>query len=400
MRNIALISMIKIFYLSLLLFSVIESGAKGPKMIYYDEDFYKTSVKNTAQYYMILKEVKDTSQKISYYYISGQLFWEGIKSKVNFSFLENGTKEGRCLRYHPNGNLMEDFVFLSGKKNGLCITYDENGAKTSEISYSEDMKEGPSALFYPNGKIKEKKNYADGLINGWAFYYFENGNLKEKEYYIDGTINGADTLWYETGELKGIYPYDDGKLQGLYLGWYENHKISEKYFYKNNRMYGKQFEYYATDTLKWTGDYQKGERNGYFRSYYGNGKLKREERYEDDSLITGRILDSAGKEIEYYPFEKLPEFPGGESVLMSFISKNIVYPRSAIMNELQGRVIIGFIVDKNGRISDVKVVKSVSPSLDKEAMRVVKMMPAWTPGMRDGIPVKVAYNLPVKFVLK
>ena len=95
----------------------------------------------------------------------------------------------------------------------------------------------------------------------------------------------------------------------------------------------------------------------------------------------------------------MPEYPGGIPALSAFLSENIKYPKSALEDSISGRVIISFIVEKNGKISDVQVARSVHPSLDEEAARVVKMMPKWTPGIQNGKPVRVRFTLPVNFKL-
>ncbi|MBQ8065607.1 MAG: energy transducer TonB [Prevotella sp.] len=98
--------------------------------------------------------------------------------------------------------------------------------------------------------------------------------------------------------------------------------------------------------------------------------------------------------------EQMPSFPGGPAALMQFLSSNIKYPVVAEENGIQGRVVCTFVVEKDGSITDVRVVKSVDPSLDKEAMRVVKSMPKWIPGKQNGSAVRVKYTVPVTFRLQ
>ena len=98
--------------------------------------------------------------------------------------------------------------------------------------------------------------------------------------------------------------------------------------------------------------------------------------------------------------EQPPAFPGGEAALMKWLSSNIRYPESAQQNGTQGRVIIRFVVEKDGSISDVKVAKGVDKELDNEAVRVVKRMPKWQPGKNNGQAVRTAFNLPVTFKLQ
>ena len=98
--------------------------------------------------------------------------------------------------------------------------------------------------------------------------------------------------------------------------------------------------------------------------------------------------------------EQMPSFPGGPSALMQYLSSNIKYPVVAEENGVQGRVVCTFVVEKDGSITDVRVVKSVDPSLDKEAVRVVKSMPKWIPGKQNGSAVRVKYTVPVTFRLQ
>ena len=98
--------------------------------------------------------------------------------------------------------------------------------------------------------------------------------------------------------------------------------------------------------------------------------------------------------------EEMPSFPGGQGALMSFLNSNIKYPVVAQENGVQGRVIVGFVVERDGSITDVKVMRSVDPSLDREAQRVVRAMPKWKPGKQNGSAVRVKYTVPVVFRLQ
>jgi protein TonB len=97
--------------------------------------------------------------------------------------------------------------------------------------------------------------------------------------------------------------------------------------------------------------------------------------------------------------EEMPQFPGGETALMKFITDNIRYPKAAKDKGIQGRVMIRFVVTANGNIDRVEVLKGVDPLLDQEAIRVIKMMPQWTPGRQGGKVVNVWYTIPVTFAL-
>ncbi len=98
--------------------------------------------------------------------------------------------------------------------------------------------------------------------------------------------------------------------------------------------------------------------------------------------------------------ENMPEFPGGRGELMKYLATNIKYPPYAKEAGIQGRVFINFVVETDGSITAVKVLRGIGGGCDEEAIRVVKNMPKWKPGMQRGKPVRVSFNLPVKFTLQ
>ena len=113
-------------------------------------------------------------------------------------------------------------------------------------------------------------------------------------------------------------------------------------------------------------------------------------------------VDSEGEvktDVVFQVVEQMPEFPGGMGECMKWLQANMKYPKEAQDKGEQGRVIVQFIVEKDGSITEVKVARSVSPILDAEALRVISSMPKWKPGMQRGKVVKVKYTMPVMFNL-
>lgn len=98
--------------------------------------------------------------------------------------------------------------------------------------------------------------------------------------------------------------------------------------------------------------------------------------------------------------EEQPRFPGGEEARLIFLSNNIHYPDSAVKNDIRGTVFVTFVVEKEGSLSNIKVLKGIGSGCDEEVVRVVKMMPKWIPGRQRGSPVRVNFNLPIKFILE
>jgi len=115
---------------------------------------------------------------------------------------------------------------------------------------------------------------------------------------------------------------------------------------------------------------------------------------------TGSTIVEEEDQVVFQVVEKMPSFPGGDAALFKFLNENVKYPVIAQENGVQGRVICQFVVNRDGSIVDVEVVRSVDPSLDKEAIRVIKSMPKWSPGQQRGKPVRVKYTLPVNFRLQ
>ena len=115
---------------------------------------------------------------------------------------------------------------------------------------------------------------------------------------------------------------------------------------------------------------------------------------------TAQIKNVESTEKTFEVVEQMPTFSGGDAALMKYLSENIKYPKAAEKAGEQGRVVVNFIVEKDGAISNVNVVRSVTPTLDAEAVRVIKAMPKWVPGKQDGQFVRVKYNVPVSFRLQ
>ena len=106
------------------------------------------------------------------------------------------------------------------------------------------------------------------------------------------------------------------------------------------------------------------------------------------------------KEEPFNVVEDMPAFPGGMEAMIEYLSSNIKYPADAQKQKVDGRVLVNFVVEKDGSITEVKVVKPGFPSLDAEAVRVVKAMPKWKPGYQKGQAVRVQFTMPINFSLK
>lgn len=128
---------------------------------------------------------------------------------------------------------------------------------------------------------------------------------------------------------------------------------------------------------------------------------KGSDHQNSDTIIIIHPSTNSGNKIEetFIVVEEMPEFPGGSKAMMQFLKDNITYPKQAVKDSVQGTVYINFIVEADGRISHARVLRGIGTECDKEALRVVNLMPAWKPGKQRGKNVRVGYNLPIKFKL-
>ena len=140
-----------------------------------------------------------------------------------------------------------------------------------------------------------------------------------------------------------------------------------------------------------------GIKNKYLANYVY--VLKKEEPVKPIMMPIDGNSELVDTDKIYEQVEEMPSFPGGSNALLSFIAANLKYSVVAQENGIQGRVIVKFVVEKDGRITDVEITRSVDPSLDKEAMRIVKAMPKWKPGKLKGNCVRVKYTVPIVFRL-
>lgn len=230
------------------------------------------------------------------------------------------------------------------------------------------------------------------VMNGFAqdtTYYSADGvkvsDVHEADYCEMIVFPQGDSLtaslqqFFTNGAKKAEVNYSDfknKKREGAYKAWYRNGNQAKEIFYDEDRL------------------------DGNVKTWWENGKMKRDDVYRNDTLVSGTCYDSAGSVIPHFEYEILPEFPGGEKAMYSFLSKEVKYPEYARERNIQGKVYISFFVDRNGNILESQVLKSPDQHLSDEALRVINKMPRWKPGMTDGIPTGTRYNLPVSFVLK
>lgn len=169
--------------------------------------------------------------------------------------------------------------------------------------------------------------------------------------------------------------------------------------YEEKILDGKLRVWFDNGLLKADIDYKDGKPNGKRLTYWYNGNAKRIDSLVVGKLISGKCFDCNGTKTKYYDYEIMPKFAGGESSLNKFIIDHVKYPRRSLKKGISGRVLVYFVINKDGSISNVKIEKSLNKEYDKEAIRLIKLMPNWIPGKADGNLIRVAYVLPINFTL-
>lgn len=131
----------------------------------------------------------------------------------------------------------------------------------------------------------------------------------------------------------------------------------------------------------------------------GNGEKNNKAEKADDNTPAPVAVDMGDNPLNFRIVEQLPEFPGGMSAFVKWLTDNLRYPPVAQRQKIQGRVVISFVINRDGSICDLKVTHSVNPILDNEALRVARMMPRWKPGIDKNRPCRTLFAIPVEFKL-
>jgi len=273
--------------------------------------------------------------------------------------------------------------FVTKKLNGGYVYRRFYGSELREekIFFDEDLKTqmGISKHFF-EGKLKRTENYVLGKRVGEALSYYPSGEIESRATFVNDLKEGKAYQYYESGKTKLTQYFVRGQEQSPRIYHYPggqkelsaNVKSAENSIYK---VLDGKFEYF--DSL---------------------GVKVCEGTFSENKIITEDCMPESFE--NYSPVDKMPIFTGGEEAMMKFIYQNIRYPALARKHNLSGLIVIGFIVNEDGSLSDYKIKRGIDPSLAEEGLRVVKSMPRWKPGIKGKMPVKVAYNLPIRFKLE
>lgn len=209
------------------------------------------------------------------------------------------------------------------------------------------------------------------------------------------------------GQKKDIWHFSDYNSnprrrirEGIHTAFHANGKDSLTEVYSNNKLEGQAITYYPNSSIHSVMSYKNGRLNGKLLQYYPDGKLRREEEYSNDECTNGKLFDENGTEIEHHPYLRFPSFPGGIQKIRELITNMITYPEKARKKKVEGRVLLQFTIDTEGKMINPQILQSVRHDIDSEAIRAFNSIAKrhrWLPGYQDGKAKRVRFVVPINF---
>jgi len=270
---------------------------------------------------------------------------------------DSGSKLYNVFEFYPNG------------KSKLA-------AKSSTID--PPKYEGDCITYYPNGKKLRIAKYRSGKVIGNSYEYYPNGKL----YRI--------IKWLDVAEPN---PYDSNTSMIA-----EHDSLGTALVTDSNgyyKGYDNKFKYIVEE-----GNIKNGKRDGQWKGVDEDVHIRFAENYDNGKLLLGMSVGESNDTVSYKLRQVQPQYKGGINAFSGFLANNIQYPDYERAHNVQGTVILTFIVEKNGKVSNIKVLEHVSNNIDKEAIRVLKSSPDWISGTAYGRPARVLFTQPINFSLR
>ncbi|OAQ39114.1 hypothetical protein A5893_10615 [Pedobacter psychrophilus] len=256
--------------------------------------------------------------------------------------------------------------------------------------------------YYLNKKVKSiassTNNNAFPNYSGNVISYYKNGEKESEELYVKGQLLGNAIYFNQNGTIKkkAFYSVDD-KKRSIEKIEELNDSFGKPYLDKEGSGTFNEVDGYGQVI---SGAYLNGLKVNEWKIINPKDNDTYYDEYDNGKYISGKTIDANGQTIKYDELEKLPEFNGGLPAFGSFLGRNLRYPPKARDNNTQGRVILSFVVDKEGKLVDIKILKGVAEDIDNEALRVMNLSPKWIPGTQRGKPIRISYTVPIVFQLQ
>lgn len=231
--------------------------------------------------------------------------------------------------------------------------------------------------------------------NGNVISYYKNGNKAAEELFVKGTHMGLSTYYFANKQLKKRINYSLDKKKRVEQVLELNDSLGNHFLDEAGTGSFKT----AEDDKLVEGTYTNGLKDKIWKTTFIKSNIMYYDEYKEGEYIKGKTIDEKGKTLTYDKLESLPTFKGGIQAFGSFLGSKLRYPSDARKNNIQGRVFVSFVVDKDGSITDAKVIRGIGSGCDEEALRVINESPKWNPGTQRGKEVRVSYTVPIFFQL-
>jgi hypothetical protein len=298
------------------------------------------------------------------------LFAQKIEEGYNINFKPAASG----LRYHVVTEKKVDLwhreaYYLPEKSMAMMGSYQDKDCTIAE---------GKVIWYYPNKSLKSSISYKDGKEEGTAFRFHENGMMSDSANYANGHRKGISLGWDKEGNPVDSSNFD-GNGNGVVVKWYENGTVSSAGRITND----------TTKINRWT-------------YYHDNGKLMATEDYVNGKVIHCSCSDETGRQLDSsLCVEKEAQFPGAERGWRNFLERNL-NPDVPVRNrapEAIYMVIVQFVIDKEGHITDIRPLTKFGFGMEEEVIRIIKKSPPWVPASQFGRTVKAYRKQPVTFAV-
>lgn len=296
-----------------------------------------------------------------------------------------------CTSFAFSQELNDKKVFL----DSLSRETTEGNHKYYRIikDYNLDLDQYKVYDYYLSGSLQMEGAYKEKEAlhsKGNFIYYYENGNKKKEVIYDNSKNIGPYTEWYENGikKAEGEYIADEKA--------YQNNQKIINFWDENNKQLvtnGNGYIEYDTPYFSFKGNLKDGLRDGVWTGFNKTIKLDFTENYKKGQFVSGKSVDKYKIEHLYDIFEKQPEPKKGINDFYQFIGKKMKLPN--LKKSVKGKILLDFVVEKNGEISNIVIIKSLGAEMDRAAIDVVNKYKDWIPGQTQGVTSRFRFSLPI-----
>lgn len=349
------------------------------------------------------------------------------------NFMPTKAYDGLCRFYYPGGEKLFEGNFVNGTPHGKFTYWHRNGKKSGELNFVNGMADGVWQLWEDNGNLISSFSYKaipqDTLATLYKDFFVDNMRRNQEEHTgkdrIFGYLDRRETMRAIGNDMRINYseelrPFRETIDQGLFKTsiWEGKFIVNEgggpylEFYFSNNKPSGiwklwKNGQLYFECTFK-DGKALTAKKYGIDEpDSYSNDAIEPEpvvvESASPDNTGSGKEVPPVREEDRVFTYvEQMPEFPGGIGGMKAYFEKNLIYPKEALENNIQGKSIVQIVVKEDGRIdtSQIKIQKSLGYGTDAEVKRLIKNMPVWKSGKQNGHPVPVVFTIPVLFEIK